>query len=189
MDEQWPRVPRYWDAPAGAGPWDRADRSGGHPGGGNGSGSGAWAPPAAPPAAPAPLPPSAAYPGYPAPPWPAAHPAHAHPRFEPPGVPAAPHCHGPAPCGPPARVGSAVAALVGAILTLVFPIFFLVVGEPLLFLLMNIPGIVLGILGLTKTADPAEVERSIGHTWACTLAYIALVVIIASWMFAPVGTV
>ncbi|GAA2020896.1 hypothetical protein [Nocardiopsis rhodophaea] len=164
MDEQWSRAPRYWDARPGTGPWEQAGGadSGAGPGSRAGSGPTAWTPSS-----------------------PSARP---YPRFEPPAAPGAPRVPGPPPCGPPARVGSAVAALVGAVLTLAFPIVFLVIGEPLLFLLMNIPGIVFGVMGLTKTADPAEVERHIGYTWACTLTYIALVVIIVSLMFAPVGT-
>ncbi|WP_236700484.1 hypothetical protein [Allosalinactinospora lopnorensis] len=82
------------------------------------------------------------------------------------------------PSGPPARVGSAVAALIGAVLTLAFPLLFWFLGIPLLALLVNIPGIVFGSMALTKTNDPPEVERFIGYTWACTIVYIGLFVLI-----------
>ncbi len=166
MDEQWSRAPRYWDARPAMEPQEQAD--------GNGSGAGPGSRPDTGPTAWTPAPPPSS--------------ARPYPRFEPPLAPGSQRFPGPPPCGPPARVGSAVAALVGAILTLAFPIVFLVIGEPLLFLLMNIPGIAFGVMGLTKIADPAEVERHIGYTWACTLTYVALVVIIVSLMFAPAGT-
>ncbi|MDA8369274.1 MAG: hypothetical protein M0026_05335 [Nocardiopsaceae bacterium] len=79
------------------------------------------------------------------------------------------------PSGPPARVGSAAAGLICAILTLAFPVFFFWIGLPLLGLLVNIPGIAFGCVALTKTDDPPEVERFIRYTWAGTISYLALV--------------
>ncbi|MFC3998524.1 hypothetical protein ACFOVU_21545 [Nocardiopsis sediminis] len=103
----------------------------------------------------------------------------------PPRVPAAappaPFGPGPAarpPSGPPARVGSAVAGLICALLTLFFPLMFLVIGLPLLALLVNIPGIAFGVVALTRTADPPEVERFIRYTWAGTMIYLAVIAVI-----------
>ncbi|MFC4562787.1 hypothetical protein ACFO4E_13050 [Nocardiopsis mangrovi] len=82
------------------------------------------------------------------------------------------------PSGPPARVGSAVAGLLCALLTLFFPLLFLVLGLPLLALLVNVPGIAFGIVALTRTADPPEVERFIRYTWAGTMIYLAVIAVI-----------
>ncbi len=82
------------------------------------------------------------------------------------------------PSGPPARVGSAVAALVCAVLTLIVPGLFWLLGVPILSLLVNVPGLVFGVIALTKTDNPPEVERFLRYSWASTLVYIALMVVI-----------
>ncbi|MFD0804432.1 hypothetical protein ACFQZU_24365, partial [Streptomonospora algeriensis] len=84
----------------------------------------------------------------------------------------------PPPSEPPARVGSAVAALVCALLTLLCPLLFFVLGFPVLTLLVNVPAIAFGIVALTRLSEPMEVERYIRYTWACTLVYLVLMVVI-----------
>ncbi|GAA4906331.1 MULTISPECIES: hypothetical protein [Nocardiopsidaceae] len=84
----------------------------------------------------------------------------------------------PPPSEPPARVGSAVAALLCALLTLLCPLVFVLLGFPMLSLLIDVPAIVFGIVGLTRLHDPMEVERCIRYTWACILVYLALMAVI-----------
>ncbi|CAL9521638.1 hypothetical protein SUDANB121_03867 [Nocardiopsis dassonvillei] len=82
---------------------------------------------------------------------------------------------GPPPTGPPARVGGTVAALVVAVLTLVPPVLLgAYTGLWFLFLGVNVPGIALAAVGLTKIPDADEVERYLRYTWACNLAYAVL---------------
>ncbi|QBI52263.1 hypothetical protein [Streptomonospora litoralis] len=90
----------------------------------------------------------------------------------------------PPPSGPPARVGSAVAALLCAVATLLCPLLFLVMGFPVLMLLVNVPAIAFGIVALTRTSEPMEVERFIRYTWACILGYLLLmgVILVAAVM-------
>lgn len=83
----------------------------------------------------------------------------------------------PAPTGPPARVGGAVAALVVAGLTLIVPALGLSLGLWFFVLVANVPGIVLGIMALWKIPDAVQVERYIRYTWACNFAYVALSVV------------
>ncbi|WP_306365837.1 hypothetical protein [Nocardiopsis sp. CC223A] len=90
--------------------------------------------------------------------------------------PAAPAGHarppaGPAPTGPPARVGGTVAALVVAALTLIPPLLGAYLGVWFLLLGANVPGIALAVVALTKVPDAPEVERYLRYTWACNLAY------------------
>ncbi|MDA0566626.1 hypothetical protein LG943_20255 [Streptomonospora sp. S1-112] len=80
--------------------------------------------------------------------------------------------------GPPARVGAAVAGLLCALATLAFPLLFVLLGFPLLVLLVNVPGIAYGILALTRTSEPMEVERCIRYMWGCTFVYVALMCVI-----------
>ncbi|MDT0304188.1 hypothetical protein [Streptomonospora wellingtoniae] len=82
------------------------------------------------------------------------------------------------PSEPPARVGSAVAALVCAMLTLLCPVLFLALGFPVLALLVNVPAIAFGIAALARLNDPMEVERYIRYTWACILVYLGLMAVI-----------
>ncbi|GAB3439100.1 hypothetical protein GCM10027570_02960 [Streptomonospora sediminis] len=110
-------------------------------------------------------------------------PGAAHPAPQPgagaaPGGLPAPMPRFPPPSQPPARVGSAVAALLCAVLTLLFPLLFLALGFPVLTLLVNVPAIAFGIVALTRTGDPMEVERFIRYTWACTFVYLALMGVI-----------
>lgn len=84
----------------------------------------------------------------------------------------------PPPSGPPARVGGAVAALVGALASLAVPVLTVWGGVPLLAWLVNAPGIVFGVLAVARTHDPAEVERFIRYTWACTFVYLGLLLMI-----------
>ncbi|WP_370462401.1 hypothetical protein [Nocardiopsis sp. FR6] len=83
----------------------------------------------------------------------------------------------PAPAGPPARVGGAVAALVVAVLSVAGPALMVYLEYWFFLLAVNLPGIGFGIAALTRLADPAAVERYIRYTWACTFAYAALFVL------------
>lgn len=83
----------------------------------------------------------------------------------------------PPPSEPPARVGGAVAALVVAVLTVVGPGLMIYLGFWFFLLAVNLPGIGFGVATLTKLPDPAEVERYIRYTWACTFIYVALFVV------------
>ncbi|GAA1764017.1 MULTISPECIES: hypothetical protein [Streptomonospora] len=82
------------------------------------------------------------------------------------------------PSEPPARVGSAVAALVCAMLTLLCPVLFFLLGFPVLTLLVNVPAIAFGIVALARLHEPMEVERYIRYTWACILVYLGLMAVI-----------
>ncbi|MDA2809682.1 hypothetical protein O4J56_03420 [Nocardiopsis sp. RSe5-2] len=83
------------------------------------------------------------------------------------------------PLGPPPRTGAAVAALLCAMLTLVFPGLGLLLGFPVLAVLTNVPGLVFGLLALANRRDPEAVERNIARTWACNLGYLLLLALIA----------
>ncbi|MFW5416034.1 hypothetical protein J0910_05360 [Nocardiopsis sp. CNT-189] len=78
------------------------------------------------------------------------------------------------PSGPPARTGAAVAALLCALLSLLFPLLCLLIGIPLLGLLINVPGVVFGALAV-GSRHPEAVERNIARTWACILVYLAVI--------------
>ncbi|MEU3019767.1 MULTISPECIES: hypothetical protein [unclassified Nocardiopsis] len=75
-------------------------------------------------------------------------------------------------------MGGAVAALLVAVGTLVVPVLGLALGLWFFVLFSNVPGIVLGVLALTKIPDTDEVERFIRYTWASTFAYTAFSVVI-----------
>lgn len=92
--------------------------------------------------------------------------------------------------GPPARVGSAVAALICAVLTFVIPAFFtLVLGVLPFAVLVNVPGVALGIATLARTGDPEEVERLIAYTWGATILYLLVVALAVAGMVALLLTV
>jgi hypothetical protein len=168
MDDQRSPAERYWDtgpAVAGFGGGAAAPALGAPPSG---------APAFGPPAPGDPL--AGAAPGAPAGGAPYAGP--------PPGAVFGPPQHragpppGAAPSGPPARTGSAAVGLACAVATLLIPAFFLLIGFPLLGLLVNVPGIAFGVVALTRTADPPEVERFIRYMWAGTMLYLALVAVV-----------
>ncbi|MFV2195647.1 hypothetical protein [Nocardiopsis sp. LOL_012] len=93
-------------------------------------------------------------------------------------MPAAPPPAAPGPSGPPPRVGGAAAALVTAAATLAVPAAAVSLGLWFAALAANIPGIVLGVVALTKVPDTGEVERYLRYTWACTFAYLVLYVLL-----------
>lgn len=95
-----------------------------------------------------------------------------------PAAPLAPPAPAP-PAGPPPRTGAAVAALLCAILTLVFPGLGILSGFPVLAILTNVPGLVFGLLALANRRDPEAVERNIARTWACNLGYLLLLALVA----------
>ncbi|TQN27652.1 hypothetical protein FHX37_4376 [Haloactinospora alba] len=92
--------------------------------------------------------------------------------------------------GPPPRVGSAVTALVCAVLTLAIPAFFtLVLGVLPFAVLVNVPGIAFGAATLARTGDPEEVERFIAYTWGATILYLLVVALAIAGMVTLLLTV
>ncbi|MBV2363921.1 hypothetical protein ACFPZ0_12590 [Streptomonospora nanhaiensis] len=156
MSDPLPRPRGYWDSEPGSG----LGRTGGGPGS-----AGTGSAPLGPPVGGGPLlgAPPAAY----------GRAGHGPGRGLPPPTPRTPEY-----TGPPARVGAAVAGLLCSLATLAFPMLFVLLGFPLLVLLVNVPGIAYGILALTRTSEPMEVERCIRYMWGCTFVYIALMCVI-----------
>ncbi|MFE1167262.1 hypothetical protein [Nocardiopsis sp. NPDC058789] len=74
-------------------------------------------------------------------------------------------------------MGGAVAALLVAVSTLVVQVLGVALGLWFFVLFANVPGIVLGVMALTKVPDTDAVERYIRYTWTCTFAYTAFSVV------------
>ncbi|RNL84050.1 hypothetical protein EFW17_14060 [Halostreptopolyspora alba] len=91
-------------------------------------------------------------------------------------------------------MGSAVASLIAAVLTMIAsvafwflaapvlaiiaPEVFWFLAAPVLSLLVSIPGIVLAGIALSKPNDPPELERFMRYAWACTIVYTGLMAVI-----------
>ncbi|MBQ1081100.1 hypothetical protein KBX21_07810 [Nocardiopsis sp. B62] len=74
-------------------------------------------------------------------------------------------------------MGGAVAALIVAVSTLLVQVLGVSLGLWFVVLFANVPGIVLGVLALTKVPDTNAVERYIRYTWTATFAYTAFSVV------------
>ncbi len=74
-------------------------------------------------------------------------------------------------------MGGAVAALFVAVSTLIVQVLGVSLGLWFFVLFANVPGIVLGVMALTKVPDTDAVERYIRYTWTCTFAYTAFSVV------------